>query len=116
MDAPVAAPAFLGEGKEPLYSAYGFTLGGVLFKLYLGYALYEEGVLLYCTEKYSSQQREVWRRHWTSFDAALEAAESLAADAEEYFESLGIVARPVEDLDFDDFLFHLESRLTNAFH
>lgn len=91
-------------------------LAGVIFKLHLGYAVYPQGVLLYCYEQYMQQEPQLWRRHWTSKEAALEAAESLAADAEEYFESLGIVARPVEELSFDDFLQHLEQNLNHGFH
>lgn len=114
--APMPLSMFPWEGKEPIASAYGFTLAGVLFKLHLGYVLYKEGVLLYCTEKYADNEIQVWRRHWASYEAAVASAENLAGDAEDYFESLRIIARPDEDLNFDDFLEHLALRLNNGFH
>ncbi len=116
MDQAVNPTAFPWEGQTPHEPVYGFVLAGVVFKLHLGYAVYPQGVLLYCYEQYMQQEPQLWRRHWTSKEAALEAAESLAGDAEEYFESLGIVARPVEELSFDDLLQHLEQNLNHAFH
>lgn len=116
MDEEVNPLAFPWESQTPHTPVYGFVLAGVTFKLLLGYAVYPQGVLLYCYQQYLQQEPQLWLRHWTSKEAALEAAESLVGDAEEYFESLGVMPRPVEDLSFDDFLQHLEQNLNHAFH
>lgn len=116
MGKEVNPPSFPWESQTPDGPVYGFVLAGVQFKLLLGYAVYPAGVLLYCFEQYLQQEPQLWRRHWTSKEAALEAAESLVGDAEEYFESLGVIARPVEDLSFDDYLQHIEQKLNHALH
>lgn len=109
--------AFSWEGKEPEHSAGGFLLVGGNVIVSLGYAVYPQGVLLLATTKIGAQEPLLWRRHWSSKMAAVEAAENLAGDAEAYIcETLGLIPRPVEDLDLDDFIQHLSMRLNNELH
>lgn len=107
---------FPWELKEPLHAAAGFTMSCGNLKLFFAYALYAEGVLLLCYEKIGDAGATPWRRHWTSIEAAVDAAENLVGDAEEYVETLGGHTRPVEDLDVDDFIQHLHMRLNNELH
>ncbi len=113
----VTTPIFPWEKEEPLHAVFGFVMGGPFFRLYYGYAIYPGGVLLYCHELLVQVGKlQPWRRYFTSREGALEIAEDLLADSEEYLESLGIVLRPTEDLGPDDFLFHLHARLNNELH
>jgi hypothetical protein len=108
--------AFPWEGKPPLFTAYGFCLCSANLKIYFTYAVYKEGVLLACTERIGDNEPSLWRRHWTSIEAAVEAAEVLVGDAEDYIEMYRLPVRPYEDLDGDDFIQHLHMRLNNELH
>lgn len=110
-------PHFPCEKDPPQHLCQGFTLHGGAVDINLAYAVYPLGVVLIATVKVGDLARTIWRRFWTTRESALEAAESLAGDAEEYmFETLGLAPRPVEDLDLDDFLHHLDMCLNNGFH
>lgn len=82
----------------------------------LGYAIYPEAIMLFSLLKMGAPPYQQWRQHWTSYEAALDAAESLAAEAEAYLESFNAPFRPAEDLDYDDFLEHLSTRINKEFH
>lgn len=109
--------AFGWEKDPPLHAATGFLLVGGNVTVNLGYMLYPQGVLLLAFTKIGGQEPTLWRRHWAPKETAVDAAESLAGDAEEYiFGTLGLAPRPIEDLDLDDFIQHLHMRLNNELH
>lgn len=109
--------AFDWERNPPMHKATGFLLVGGNVVVNCGYFLYPQGVLLLAFVQIGDQEPKIWRRHWASKEAAVDAAESLAGDAEEYIMgTLGLAPRPVEDLDLDDFIQHLYMRLNNELH
>lgn len=105
------------EQQQPTHNCYGFRASGGNLKLSLGYAVYTTGqVLLYCYEKLGPQDPQLWRRFYTSKESAVDAAEELCDDVEEYLDSFCNIRRPVEDFGLDDFLMHLQTRLKNEFN
>lgn len=109
--------AFEWEREPPLHTAAGFLIVGGNVTVNLGYWTYPNAILLLAFTKIGQQEPQLWRRHWTSMEAAVEAAENLAADAEEYItETLGLMPRAVEDLDLDDFVQHVHMRINNELH
>lgn len=110
-------PGHFDWEKEPCTDTYGFRIVGGNVTVMLGYAVFEKGVLLYAHTQIAEQGFKPWRRHWTSRHSAVEAAEMLCSDAYDYItETLNLTPRAVEDLDLEDFLEHLRSRIENAFH
>lgn len=109
--------AFEWETKPPLHSAGGFLMVAGNVWISMGYAVFKEGVLLQSYTRIGDNQPQPWLRHWTSHLAAVEMAELMVCNAEEYLgETLGQAIREVEDLDGDDFIEHLRIRLANEFH
>lgn len=109
--------AFECEREPPQHAIFGFQIQGGNVNLDLGYMIYPLGVVLIATVKIGDSERRVWRRHWASREAAVEMAEQMVYDAEDYlFGTLGLRPRPVEDLDPDHFMHHLDMRLNNGFH
>lgn len=105
------------EGREPLYNVRGFTAKATNLHINLGYAVYEGGsVLLYALETIGGGAPTQWRLLWTTKERALDMAESLCADVEEYLDSMRMPWRPVEDLDMDDYIEHLRTRIAGTFH
>ena len=101
----------------PDTAVFGFTASTGNLKIYLGYGISAAGgVLLYALEQIGAHPPTLWRRFWASRESAVEAAESLAAEVEEYIDCIGGVQRPTENMDLDDFVFHLTSRIKNGFH
>lgn len=116
-EALAEAVARTWENQPSIHNCYGFIASGGNLKLSLGYAVYATGqVLLYCYEKIGSQSPQLWRRFYTSKESALEEAEDLCADVDEYLDSYCNIRRPAEDFSIDDFLMHLETRLKNEFN
>ncbi len=94
----------------------GFRAKASTLELSLGYAIHSNGAIeLYVLERIGAMEPTVWRNFLTTREAALDVAEGLCADVEDY---LDLVAprRPYEDLDMDDYLKHLECALTDNFH
>jgi len=105
------------EKAQPRHSAGGFRLVGGNMTIMLGYAVYDEGVLLHAVTKVGDQAPDLWRRFWASHDVAVASAEEMVDDAEHYmFNTLGLRPRPIEDLDLDDFIEHLQARLEGGLH
>jgi hypothetical protein len=105
-----------GGAGAPVHTCYGFKAAAWNLKLSLGYNTYEDGrVLLYCFEQIAAQPLQVWRCFWTSAQGALQAAEDLCKDAEQYLNGFSTARRPTEDLGLDDYLKHIQSRLHNEF-
>lgn len=109
-----AAPAL---EDAPETSCGGFIACVGSLKIHLGYATWADGrVLLFCHEQIGPQPPTLWRQVWTGRENAVDAAENLCADAEDYIDSIHAPMRPYEDLDMDDFLHHIHLRVTNGFH
>ena len=90
--------------------------GGNL-KLHLGYRAGASGpVNLFCMEQIGAAPLTMWRNFWVSREAAEEAAENLCAEADDYLDSFESPRRPHEDLDMDDYLEHLRTRVANSFN
>lgn len=103
------------ESRKPQHDCGGFKLVAGLLELEAGYADFGGPVLLYIIETINGTRR-IWRRVWTHRTVAHEEAEGLVGDAEEYVESLQLIARPVEDLDLDDYIQHITERYQNGLH
>lgn len=102
------------DHKVPLTNCFGFKASAGNLKILLGYATFDGGqVLLYCYEQIGGQTPQLWRRFWTSKEAAVDAAEDLCADIDDYLDSVCNLRRPYEDLDMDDFIRHIHTRLNN---
>jgi len=99
-----------------LRNVYGFRAKAANLELILGYALHRNGLVeLYCSERIGTQSPTVWRNFMTTRTSALDAAECLCADVEEYLDQVRSPRRPSEDLDLDDFLEHLGLAINNNF-
>ena len=109
--------AFPWEAREPDFNAYGFMAVRGTVQIYLGYAVFGNAVLLYCNERIADNQTRQWLRFWTTRESAIEQAEGMCSDVEDYLMSYGhMPARPIEDLDMDDFINHLKARLNDELH
>ena len=105
------------ESQPPLHYVNGFTLHGGNVDIDHAYAIYPLGVILIVTVKIGDAQRQLWRRVWAPRDTAVDAAEQLCYDSEEYLiDTLGCRPRGVEDTDLNDFVHHLDMRINNGFH
>lgn len=106
------------DGQAPLSSCYGFKASASNLKLWFGYSIFAQGVVsLWCLEQIGGMHPQPWRQIWTGFESAVDVAEDLCADMEDYLDSVSTVyRRPSEDLDMDDFLHHLHLRVTNGLH
>lgn len=104
------------ESRAPIASVRGFTQARGHISISLGYALYPEAVLLYSFLNMPGNPPQLWRYHWTSYIEAERMAENLASESEDYLDEFKLPRRPVEDLDFDDFIDHLHARINNELH
>jgi hypothetical protein len=104
------------EGREPLAWVTGFRQASGVVSISLGYAVYPEAVLLFSTINLPNTPPQLWHQYWTSYVEAERMAESLAGEAEEYLRRFSLPMRPTEDLDYDDFIQHLHTRINNVFH
>jgi hypothetical protein len=107
--------AFPWEERSPLFDTSGFRCVTGTLEVSAGYADFGGPVLLYVIEDISGTKR-VWRRVWTTREAAADQAESLVADIEDYIETIPATPRPVEDLSLDDFIQHITERYTHGLH
>lgn len=104
-------------GLAPVSDCAGFKATVGNFTVVLGYAVHTNNmVLLYAYEVIGPSPPRVWRSFWTTRENAADMAALLADDVEEYLDALGPVRRTSEDLDLDDYVFHIESRMNNGFH
>lgn len=116
---PVAPlkPLLPWEGGEVQTNCWGFTAKASNLLLTLGYATYGNGVvLLYVREQIGPAPPATWRAIWTTRECAVELAEALCSDVEDYLNSLRMPWRPVEDLEMEDYLEHMTLRLSGQFH
>lgn len=82
----------------------------------LGYLDYGPQVCLVALIKVIGQPNVIWRSHWVPGDSAVEAARNLAADARGYIRELKLIVRPVEDLDYNDYVEHIRCRVEGRFN
>lgn len=102
---------------QVLSKAFGFKSARGQVEVILGYAVCERAVRLEAYIRMGTNEPSLWRGFWVSYIEALTSAEELCADAEEYLEQYNNVPpRPCEDLDFYDFLQHMEMRINNELH
>jgi hypothetical protein len=105
------------ETKPPLNVAAGFNLTGGNVTVSIAYAEYPSAIMFLVHTKIANQEPVLWRRFWSPKMSAVEAAENLTCEAEDYLlETLGLRPRETEDLDFDDFIEHLRLRVNNEFN
>lgn len=109
--------AFECERDPPQFACSGFQLSGGNVLVRFGYVIYPMGVVLVATIQIGDGDHKVWRRFWTSRERAVDAAQALVEDSEDYlFGTLNLRPREDEDLDVDAFMHHLDMRLNNGFH
>lgn len=100
-----------------LGAAGGFREARGTIEVIVGYAVFADAVQIAAFLKVGPQPPVEWLNRWTSHIEALRAAESMCGEAMDCLDSYkNVPRRPVEDLDFDDFLEHLETRLNGNFH
>lgn len=97
-------------------TAYGFTITAGTLVIRLGYKLLGDSVYMFATTQIGDAKPQLWRQFTTHRKAAEEAAESLAADAEEYAEATKCLIRPSEDLDLYDFVEHVALTVRGEMH
>ena len=96
--------------------AGGFRIAAGHLKLIFGYGIRHNGTITIVVLEVLAGVTSVWREVHTTRDAAVECAESLCADAQEYIDNCQFPQRPYEDLDLDDFIEHLHMRLNHELH
>lgn len=96
----------------PFKGASGFL------EVHLYYWVHTGGVLLAAQIIPPDSMPRLWRRHWTSHLEAGRSAHELACDAEDYLRQMtrGVPMREMEDLDYDDYVGHLMTRINGEFH
>lgn len=92
---------------DPESAVYGFTLAAGNLVIRLGHVVKPNYVALFATTQIADAEPMMWRQFTCPRSSAVEAAERLAGDAEEYATATRGLIRPTEDLDFDDFVEHL---------
>lgn len=108
-------PKFSWESRKPSHSTFGFRRGGVGLEINLGYVDYGPQICLAALIVVTGQPATIWRSHWVPRASAVSAARDLAADAWGYLGDLRLVVRPVEDLDFSDYVEHIRLRVEGMF-
>ena len=103
----------LSQTEKP---SYGFTVAAGSLVVRLGYKMQPSGVLLFAYTQIGDASPQPWRQFLAPPESAVEAAMSLAADAEDYAISTGCALRPNEDLDLDDFIEHLRLSVAGEMH
>lgn len=102
--------------EPPLITAGFKTVAGPL-KIDYAYAIYPGNkVLLIVMETIGTQTANCWRRVWAPAHSAVEVAENLCIEAQEYLDSTPYPQRPYEDLGAEDFIEHLYQRLNDGLH
>lgn len=116
-------PAYphLNVGEDPgeiLGFAGPFKGAAGFVEVHLFYWVHARGVLLAAVIHPPGSPRVMWRRHWVSHIEAVRAAANLASEAEDYLRQItkGQPMREVEDLDWDDYVDHLMTRINKEFH
>jgi hypothetical protein len=97
-------------------SVSGFRQAAGLVEIILGYVVVGEVVGLVAVLSLPGAPPQVWRQFWTPKAEAMNAAADLCADCMEYLAKFHLPIRPVEDLDYDDFLEHLHCRINGDLH
>lgn len=97
----------LPSNPQENVAAYGFTMTAGSLVVRLGHRLQHNGVLLFATTQVGDAAPQMWRNFMVTRESAVEQAIALASDAEDYLLSTGGLVRPVEDLNFDDFIEHV---------
>lgn len=101
----------------PDAAGYGFRMASATVAVSPYYEIFGNRVVLGAWIYVAGAPPAQWRRFETPRESAIDQAIELCLDIEEYLvDGLNQVPRPVEDLDLDDFIDHLEMRLTNAMH
>jgi hypothetical protein len=94
----------------------GFRQASGLVEIRVGYVLAGGVVGLFAVLVLPGAAPQVWRQFWAPRAEAMDAAAELCADCMEYLTKFPLPIRPVEDLDYDDFLEHLYCRLNGELH
>lgn len=94
----------LTQSENP--AAYGFTMTAGNLTVRLGHKPAPGGVLLFATTQIADQTPQMWRQMVVGKESVYDMACQLVAEAEDYLYSTKGLVRPVEDLDFDDFIQH----------
>lgn len=98
--------SYTGSNPETVVS--GFTQQALALKIDMGYMTFSwGGLMLFAMEQWADRSPVVWRKLWVTRSSALGQARQLCADASRYLDTVSTRWRPVEDLDFDDFIEHL---------
>lgn len=104
------------DQKLPGVCCHGFMSKTHNLRLILGYNVYANGMYrLYAYEQIGTQPSQLWRSFLASPEAVVEAAENLCAECDDYLDTFSMMRRPDEDLNFDDFIQHIELRVTKMF-
>jgi hypothetical protein len=97
-------------------AAYGFTAAAGTLVIRLGHKPVKGGVMLFATTQVADQTPQMWRQFTVGREAAVSMAATLASEAMEYLEATRGLIRPVEDLDFDDFVQHVAMSTNGELH
>lgn len=96
--------------KTPRHVSVGFKAVNGCETFDLGYAVYEQNVLLFVT-----QNNAPWRRYWVDRSEALDAANHLAEEVETHLDLSGGYQH-THSFNLEDFVEHLCARLDNTMH
>ncbi len=112
------SPTFPWDVDPGLQHAYGFTAVRGGMQIFLGYVTTATGpVCVYANEKIGDMALRPWLQRWVPREKAHAAAQALCQEVEDYLASFrGMVSRPVENLDMDDFIEHIRIRTQHDFH
>lgn len=95
-----------------------FKAAAGFLEVHLTYWLHEKGVLFASLIVPPQAPSRVWLRHWSSHIEAVRSAENLCGESVDYLRRMtgGMPLRETEDLDYDDFMNHLATRMNGEFH
>lgn len=96
--------------KAPRHISVGFKAVSECETFDLGYAVYEQDVLLF-----ADQNNAPWRRYWVDRSEALDAANHLAEEVETHLDLSG-GHQHTHGFNLEDFVEHLGARLDNTMH
>lgn len=117
---PLYAHLLPHEDVGPMLAPFaGWFKGAAGFlEVHVAYFVHEGGVLLTAVIVPPQAPPRQWLRHWSSHIEAARSAENLVAEAEAYLRQMthGMPMRETEDLDYQDFIDHLRTRMCNEFH
>lgn len=104
------------DQQIPVTTCFGFCSKTHNIKLMVGYSIYANGMYrLYAYEQIGGQALQLWRTFLVSPEAAVESAETLCDECEDYLDTFSLMRRPDEDLNFDDYIQHIELQVTKMF-